>query len=74
MSIFIIIFVTTVLHSCHFIHDREIIIVHFLGCRTITTFALTFAQLATCNIGLFTTAPLTAARILATAATECHFQ
>ena len=53
MSIFIIIFVTTVLHGCHFIHDHEIIIVHFLGCRTITTFALTFAQLATCNIGLF---------------------
>ena len=25
----------------------------YLGCRTITTFALTFAQLATCNIGLF---------------------
>ena len=36
MSIFIIIFVTTVLHGCHFIYDREIIIVHFLGCRTIT--------------------------------------
>ena len=36
-----------------------------------TAFALTFAQLATCNIGLFTTAPQTTARIMATASKLC---